>query len=138
MIDAVPVPPLVAEAGQFYTETKHMLEINYGPLVGGAVIRKDAWNSFPPATQAALLKAAQEAGDWMKETSRAESDQAVQAMASKHGLVVHRSTPQIEAEWQAVAKEVSPKIRGGIVPEDMYDRVMKLLDEYRAAKGAAK
>jgi TRAP-type transport system periplasmic protein len=138
LIDVVPAPPLVAEAGQFYTVTKHMLEVNYGPLVGGAVIRKDTWDAIPPATQAALLKAAQETGEWMKQTSRAENDQAIQAMVSKHGLVVHRATPQIEAEWQALAKEISPKVRGGLVAEEMYDRVMKLLDEYRVGKGAAK
>jgi TRAP-type C4-dicarboxylate transport system substrate-binding protein len=138
IIDAVPMPPLIAEAGQFYAQTKHMLEVNYGPLVGGAVIRKDVWDAFSPKTQTALLKAAQETGDWMKQTSRSESDQAVQAMATKHGLVVHHVTPQIEAEWQALGKEISPKVRGGLVPEDLYDRVMKLIDEYRAPKGATK
>jgi TRAP-type C4-dicarboxylate transport system substrate-binding protein len=39
-INVVPTPPLIASAGQFYGKTKHMLEINYAPLVGGTVITK--------------------------------------------------------------------------------------------------
>jgi hypothetical protein len=51
---------------------------------------------------------------------------------------VHHASAQIEAEWQALGKEISPKVRGGLVQEDLYDRVIKLIDEYRASKGSTK
>jgi TRAP-type C4-dicarboxylate transport system substrate-binding protein len=133
-INVVPTPPLIASAGQFYGKTKHMLEINYAPLVGGTVITKKAWDSIPADAQEAIQKAADDAGESIKQKSRLESEQAVKSMQDKWGLIVHRTTPEIDAEWQQVAKSISPKIRGGIVPAELYDRVLTLLDEFRAAK----
>ena len=133
-INVVPTPPLIASAGQFYGKTKHMLEINYAPLVGGTVITKKAWDSIPAGAQDAIRKAADEAGESIKQKSRTESDQAVKSMQDKWGLIVHKTTPDIDAEWQQIAKSIYPKIRGGIVPAELYDRVLTLIDEFRAAK----
>lgn len=137
-INVIPTAPLIADAGQFYGKAKHMLEINYAPLVGGAVITKTAWDSIPKASQDALRKAAQEAGEALTRRGRAESDASVTAMKTKGGLIVDSVTPEIESEWRDLAKTFYPKLRGGIVPADLFDRVMNLLDEYRATKGASK
>ncbi len=91
---------------------------------------------IPPATQEALLKAAAEAGAEVTKRSRTESDQAVEAM-KKRGLTVHGATPEIEAEWRTLAEGVYPKIRGGMVPADVFDEVERLLQEYRATAAAA-
>lgn len=130
LIDAVPTTPFYALAGQFYGPTPHMLEINWAPLVGGAVIRKDAWESFPPATREFLLRAALDAGEQIKARSRAESEESVEAM-KKRGLVVHTLPPQIEAEWRKTADAVYPKIRGTLVSAEMFDEVERLVGEYR-------
>jgi TRAP-type C4-dicarboxylate transport system substrate-binding protein len=127
---------LVAEAGQFYTRTRHMLEINYAPLVGAAVIRKSVWDALPPNSQDALRRASAEAGKTIQRTSREDNDKAVASMVAKHGLKVHPVTPAIQAEWQETAKTMYPKIRGGMVPADLYDRAVAALSEYRARKPA--
>jgi TRAP-type C4-dicarboxylate transport system substrate-binding protein len=131
LITAVPSTPFYALAGQFYGPAPHMLELNWAPLVGGAVISKKAWDTIPPPAQEMVLKAAQEAGEQIRIKSRAEADQAVDAM-KKRGLVVHPVTPEIEAAWRKAAGEVYPKIRGTIVPADLFDDVQKLVQEYRA------
>ena len=108
------------------------------PLVGGAVIARKTWDSIPKATQDALRKAAEETGEAFTKRSRAANDASVAAMKSKHGLIVNPATPAVEAEWREVAKTIYPRVRGGIVPADLFDRVMSLLDEYRAKNGASK
>ena len=40
LIDAVPAPPFFALAGQFYGPAPHMLDMNWVPLVGAAIINK--------------------------------------------------------------------------------------------------
>ena len=67
LINALSVPPIVALAGQFDTRAKCMLEINWAPLVGGIVIDKKTWDSFPKDWRDAFRKAAREAGDEIKE-----------------------------------------------------------------------
>ena len=133
LINAIPCPPFVALAGQFDTTARYMLEMNWAPLVGGIVIDKRTWNSFPKEWQDAFHKAAQDAGDEIKQKGRVESKKAITAM-QKRGLRVQHNTPEIQAAWRKLAEELYPKIRGTIVPAEMFDRVQALLNEYRASK----
>lgn len=133
LIDAVPSTPFYALAGQFYGPAPHMLEVNWVPLVGGAVITKKTWDAFPAETRAALRKAAEEAGDEINKRARIENDEAVAAM-QKRGLIVHPASPEIEAAWVKIAESVYPKIRGKIVPADVFDEVRQLLADYRAGQ----
>jgi len=135
LITAVPTAPLYALAGQFNSPCPHMLDLNYAPLGGAAVISKKTWDTLSSATQQALLKAGAEAGVEVTQRSRIESDQAVEAM-QKRGLTVHHATPEIEAEWRTLAEGVYPKIRGGLVPADVFDEVERLVHEYRVSAAA--
>ena len=54
----------------------------------------------------------------------------------KNGLVVQPVTPAIRAAWQEVATQLYPRIRGPIVPADIFDQVQAALTEFRAAHGA--
>jgi TRAP-type transport system periplasmic protein len=134
-ISAVPTVPIFALAAQLDTQAKHMLEINWGPLVGATVVTKKSWDRVPAAAREAMLKTADEIGRQVKAAGRAENDAAVAAMV-KRGLVVHSVTPEVEAEWVAVIDKVQDRIRGRIVPADMFDESQQLLKEHRA--GAAK
>ena len=130
MIDAVAQPPFFALAGQIYRAAPNMLELNWAPMGGATVITKSAWDGIPAEVRAQLLDAARVAGEEVTRRSRLESDQAVAAMCA-NGLKVHSVTPEIEAQWRQAAEEFYPKIRGGIVPAEMFDRVRGLLDEFR-------
>lgn len=134
-INAVPTVPIFALAAQLDTQAKHMLEINWGPLVGALVVTKKSWDRVPAAAREAMRQIAVETGRQVKAAGRAENDAAVTAMV-KRGLVVHPMTPQVEAEWLAVIDKVKDQIRGKIVPADMFDEADRLLKEYRA--GGAK
>ena len=54
----------------------------------------------------------------------------------KRGLQIQTLTPQAEQEWQQTAEKFYPKIRGTIVPADLFDEVRRLVMEYRAQKRA--
>src|SRR5947209_2827356 len=83
-----PAPPIFANATQLFNQAPHMLEMNWVPLVGGAVITTNVWNKLSQPVKEALLKAAAEAGEKMRSRSRKENDEAVEAM-KKRGLIVH-------------------------------------------------
>jgi len=133
LIDAVPAPPFFALAGQFYGPAPHMLDMNWAPLVGACVITKKTWDKIPSDAQKAMREAAEKAGDEVRAQARKEMTEAVKAM-KKRGLVVHELTPEAETAWRGVAESVYPKIRGTLVPADMFDEVQALLAEYRAGK----
>jgi len=134
MIDAVPVFPLYALSGQFYTGLKRMLELNWVPLPGAVVITKRVWDSLSPDAQRVLSETGRDAGVKITGQTRRENAEAVRTMQNKHGLIVHSITPEMEEEWEKFAESIHPAIRGKLVPEAMFDRVLKLLEEYRSSQ----
>ncbi|MBM3838447.1 MAG: C4-dicarboxylate ABC transporter substrate-binding protein [Verrucomicrobia bacterium] len=133
LIDAFCVPPIFSLAGQLDLRAPHMLDLNWAPLVGAAVVRKETWDRIPATAKKSLLEAAAHAGEEIKAKSRRESDESVGAM-KRRGLTVHPVTPEVAAEWRKVVEGVNHRIRGDIVPAEVFDEVQMLLKEYRAAK----
>jgi TRAP-type transport system periplasmic protein len=134
MIDVLPSTPYFALASQVYGSARHMLEINWAPIVGALVVTRKAWEAMSAAGQQALRTAGAKAGLQMRSQARLEVDEAVAAMV-KRGLVVHRPTPEQMREWDDLAARLYPRIRGTMVPADTFDAVFAHLKEFRAAKG---
>ncbi len=137
-IEAAPLTPFFALSLQCDKAAPHMLNLNWAPIVGATIIKKDVWDRFPPSSIEAVRKAAAEAGEKIRARSRQETEEAVVEM-KKRGLIVHDVTPQIEEEWRRLAESVYPQIRGRMVPAEMFDEVQRILKERRAAvSGVAK
>lgn len=133
LIDGAPTVPFYALKGQFFGVAKYMLEIDWAPLVGALVVTRKAWDELPPALRDHCRAAAAKTGAQITSDSRRENDEAVAAM-QKRGLVVQPMTPELKATWRAFLAPIWPKLRGLDVPPDLYDEVMRVLTELRAAK----
>jgi TRAP-type C4-dicarboxylate transport system substrate-binding protein len=133
MIDAVPTIPFYALSMQFYTAARYMLDLNWVPVPGATIISRKTWDGLSPATQDALRASAADAGRKFQERGRAESDSSVAAM-QRRGLTVIPLPPAAEAEWRTVSEGFYPRIRGTIVPADMFDEVVRIVAEYRASR----
>ncbi len=134
MINVVPSTPYFALATQVYETARHMLEINWAPIVGALVVTAKAWEAMSPAAQQALRTGGDKAGIAMRQRARAEVDEAVDAM-KKRGLVVHRPTPEQWREWNELADRLYPRIRGTMVPAETFDEVFAHLKAYRTSRG---
>jgi TRAP-type C4-dicarboxylate transport system substrate-binding protein len=136
LIDCVAMPPTIALAIQLDSIAPHMLDMNWVPLVGAAIMTKKTWDAFPPEAQEAMRKSASEAGKLLKADGRRENVESIAAM-KKRGLKVDTLTPEIDAEWDQEVEKVYSKIRGIAVPADIYDEVTSQLKAFRAAKSGA-
>jgi TRAP-type C4-dicarboxylate transport system substrate-binding protein len=135
MINAIPVPPIIALAGQFYGPAPHMLELNWSPIVGATVVRTDLWEKIPAELRTKLRASAEATGEKIRAQSRQENDAAVKAMQER-GLKVHTVPPDAAGEWKVFADTVTPKVRGALVPEEVFDAVQKYLAEFRQKSGS--
>ncbi len=133
MIDVLPSTPYFALAGQIFGTAKHMLDINWVPIVGALVVTQKSWAAMTPAAQEALRKAGEKAGMAMRNQARKEVDEAVAAM-QKRGLTVNRPNEAQMREWNALAEQLYPRIRGAMVPADTFDEVFVHLKAYRSGK----
>jgi TRAP-type C4-dicarboxylate transport system substrate-binding protein len=136
MIEAFPAPATAALANQWFGLAKHMADIKFAPVVGGTIITKAAWDKIDPALRPTLMTLARETGAKFTPQIRKLETDAIGAMV-KRGLQVYKPTPQGEQEWQQLAEKFYPKIRGSLVPADLFDEVRRLVAEYRAQKPAA-
>jgi TRAP-type transport system periplasmic protein len=138
LIDCLCLPPTIALATQVDSAAPNMLDMNWAPLVGAAIINKKTWDSLSPEAQAALRQSAREAGKLIKADGRRENVESIEAMR-KRGLKIHPLTPELNADWDRTVEQAWPKIRGTVVPADIFDEVMSQLKAFRAAQeGAAK
>ncbi len=137
MIDVLPSTPYFALAAQIHGTAKHMLEINWAPIVGALVITQKAWSAMSPAAQAALREAGEKAGLAMRTQARKEVDEATAAMV-KRGLTVHRPNEAQLREWQQLAEQLYPRIRGTLVPAETFDQVFAHVRAYRSQAGGSR
>ncbi len=133
MIDVLPSTPYFALASQVFGTAKHMLDINWAPIVGALVVTQKSWDGMSPAAQEALRKAGEKAGTAMRSQARKEVDEAVTAM-QKRGLTVNRPNEAQMREWNTLAEQLYPRIRGVMVPAETFDEVFVHLRAYRAGK----
>jgi TRAP-type C4-dicarboxylate transport system substrate-binding protein len=132
----VPVPPIVALAGQFYGPASHMLDLNWSPIVGAAVVRHDVWEKLSPEVQAKIRTISDATGAKIRQLSRAEDENSIRVM-KEHGLKVEKLTPEAEKEWRALGDTVLSKVRGNTVPADIFDEVQHRLAEFRSGQTTA-
>jgi TRAP-type C4-dicarboxylate transport system substrate-binding protein len=134
MIDAVPTPPLLALAGQFNGPAPHMVDVKWVPIVGAAVLKKDFWNKLSPDLQKTLRELGDETGKKIRAKGRQEDLECIKTMQGR-GLKVHAVSPEVTAEWRRLVEKAYPKIRGSLVPNDIFDEVQAHLKEFRNSNG---
>jgi TRAP-type C4-dicarboxylate transport system substrate-binding protein len=130
LIDAVPVVASWALAAQVDTVAPHMLDLNWVPIVGAAVVTRAAWDAMSPAGQVALRQASVQAAATLR-AQRASADAAAIESMRKRGLQVHAVSTETRGEWEQLVARAYPTIRGGMVPADMFDAVQQSLSEFR-------
>jgi len=133
MVDVVPVAPMWALTGQFYRYAPHMLKMNWVPIVGATVLSMKSWNAMRPEAREAMMVAAAEAEETLRQHRGKLDDNAIVAMQER-GLSVSEPDPAAQQDWDQLVHSVWPRIRGSMVPEDTFDRVHELLARYRAAQ----
>lgn len=131
LINAVPSGAYYALSGQFNTVVRHMVDVKWVPIVGAGVVTRRLWEVMTPYAREQLRMAAMEAGTRIRERARVEDSEAIEAM-KKRGLTVISLSPEVEGEWQRLAEAAYPRIRGGMVPADLFDQVRQLVHQYRS------
>ena len=100
------------------------------------VVNKPFWDKLPAEAQASLRKSAATVGEEIRRNSRAEDTAAISTMRDKHHLKINAVPAGAEKEWQDEIAKLYPRLRGTVVPADLFDEVVAALKEFRAQKSA--
>jgi TRAP-type C4-dicarboxylate transport system substrate-binding protein len=136
LIEAFQSPPLFALSNQWFGGAKNMLDIQFAQLVGATLISKDVWDKIPAPVQKQIKASALTAGVALREEIRKAEAGSI-PMMQQFGLNVVHADSKVVAEWRQIAEGIWPKLRGTMVPPDLFDQVKRLRDEYRKAHPGA-
>ncbi len=131
LIDAAYMPIMLAEASQFYRQAKHMTDLKWAPLQGALVMHERAWKQLSSEQKDMVMRTAKDVGEELKQDIRQHEMRSLQAMKSR-GLQVLSLNDSARAEWQKTAEKAYPRVRGNLVPPEIFDEVVRLRDEFRA------
>lgn len=131
MIDLLPTTPLAANSLQWFRQVPYMANAGLGPLVGGLVVTKSAWNKISAADRAVIEKACTKAETRLMRDVPAQDSSSVREMQSR-GLKVIDIKPAELASWRKVADEFAGMMRSNIVPPEIADLAMRERNAYRA------
>ncbi len=132
LVDIVPMPPFFALATQSYRPAPNMLDIRYTPLVAAIVVSERAWSRISEEDQEVMMEIARKHGREMTLAGREENEKAIQVMKEKWGLQVRASDEAVTDAWETASEEAYSLIRDNTVPADIFDEVVRLLEEYRS------
>ncbi len=130
MIDALPAPPLAANAYQWFRSIPNMADIGLGPLVGGLVVTRQTWSRISGADQSKLIAACRLAERRLEgEVPRQDTTSVVEM--KKRGLQVTHVKGERAAEWRATAEVFAGRMKGGVVPQDILEMAVRERNAFR-------
>lgn len=131
MVNAMPFNPMYVLAQQSFGITKYMLDMKWGMLSAAVILDLKTWNRIDPDHQEKMIEIANRISTDFQRKNRLESDEAI-AVMKEYGLTVITPTKAEFEEWKSLVEEMYPLIRGQIVEENIFDRVMEFKDELEA------
>ena len=134
LIDALYLPIILAEGSQFYRYARNMTDLKWAPLQGALVMHQDGWKKLTADQQEAIVGIARQVGANLRDDTRRQEQLSLEAM-KRRGLEVLPVDERALAEWHQTALNAYPQVRDKLVPPEMFDRVKRLRDEFRAMRG---
>ena len=128
LITSLGFNPLYALAQQLFGIADNMLDMKWGNLTAAIIIDLKTWNKIKPEYQESMLSVAKSIGDGFQQKNRYESDKSVEVM-KKYGLKVNTPTPEQVKIWDELINSMGPDIRGSLIEENAFDRLMEIKKE---------
>lgn len=110
-----------------------MLDLKWGHVVGAVIISRSMWDLIPQEYHEGLLEIAQKTENLARATGQ-NREQVLHVM-QEHGLKIQHLNQEQKNTWIEFTKSFYPHLRGTLVPEEIFDRALRLKKEIEDQKG---
>jgi TRAP-type C4-dicarboxylate transport system substrate-binding protein len=131
MIDAFYAPPLAAVAFQWYARVRYALDFPWANSTGALLMNKRTYDSLTPANQATLKRLVKEYAGRMIALTRQDNQEAISVLKTAGIEFVAPAADQV-ATFQKNAQDYYQNRLMQIYPEDLCNKVRKLIEDYRS------
>ncbi len=134
MVTCFTSTPIYAAAAQWTTQTRHWTDSNHIYQPAAVVFDLNWWNGLSDDLRKTILSFAPELQKAARNDVRG-IDEELFAEFRKMGIQIHPLPPQNREELkQATAGVAAELIKAGVFKQELYDKVVKALADYRARK----
>jgi len=134
LIDTASITPYGAVAFHWFDRFDYMSEYPVTNVQGATIVSKRIWNKVSPESQEKILSICQPYFDRLSEKSREQDKKSIEVL-KKSGIEIVRFDP--ESGTLEFVLETSKKARenlvGKLYSQELLDRTLSLLEEYRKA-----
>ncbi|MBN2297278.1 MAG: TRAP transporter substrate-binding protein DctP [Deltaproteobacteria bacterium] len=134
LIDCANSTPYGAVAFQWYTRFSYMGEFPSSNICGATVVSKKIWDRISPQSQKIILRISKDSHDKIVKAAR-EDDAKCLEILKKAGIKVVRDLDNME-EVQFIfdaGKQARENLVGELYSQELLDRTLSLVEEYRKA-----
>lgn len=137
MVDSFYLPPVFAGSGQYFALAPHMLTQRIAPLVGGIIFPKRMWDKIPDNFHKPMLEAAERISKDLYQKILKLEDEAIETM-KEHGLKLVEVPEGGLQKWREASEKGMKHLVGKAFSKEMYDEMLKHLQDYRSQQANKK
>lgn len=130
MIEVLPAPPVGALLLQWFRSAPYMLDEGLAPVVGCVVATRRGWSKIPADDQRRVLRAAERLGKRLRLDIPLQDEKSLAEMKTR-GLTVTAIKKNKAEEWQLMVRSFAEKMRGTLVPQEIFDLALLARKEFR-------
>ena len=136
LVEVIASSPIGALAFQWHTRVKSVTNTPLSYLYATMVIDKKAFSGILPADQPVVREVMEGIYARINQANRIDNEAAIKAMADTGIGFVEMTEIEI-SKWRGIAIDVIEDMRQeGLFSAELYDRMQKLLEQYRKSKVA--
>ena len=133
LVEVVYAPPSVAIALQWFTRIKYLTEVPLNYMLGGLVVKKDAFDKISPQHQVVVKGIFERHMNRLREIIRSENQEAL-AVMQKQGVTVLAPEKNTVADFKAVSEKAMQQEEGHKFSAKTKEQALSLLKAHAEDK----
>jgi TRAP-type C4-dicarboxylate transport system substrate-binding protein len=134
MIDTVYISPMACVGLQWFTKVKYMTDYPVTNSVGAVIVSKKAWDKIPAETRPVVKKICDKHFKRLAEATMEDNEKSMETL-KKNGIRFVPVTQEGIEQFHQVSMATRKRLAGVLYPQELQNRVEKILAEYRIATG---
>ena len=131
LVDVVYNSPLGAIAMQWFTKVKYLTKLQLAYSVGGLIVKNKTFDGLSPEDRQTVKQTFEKALNELSAKTRQDNEEALKIM-EKEGVRIVVPSPEAVEKFRAMSRQVIASLERRLVSQEMLDRAMKIIDEYKS------
>lgn len=131
MVNALYANGLGAAGYQWFGVANYMTDMNIAPFLGAIIMDARVWERIPDNLKPALERSMRQMQDRLDQEVLELEQDAIETM-QRFGLEIVDVPAAAERAWRRMAEQAAGSTVGSLFDRELYDTIVRLLEEYRS------